>query len=534
MQTAVSAPQGAKVLPLAEGSKVPRAGGRGHLDAVPTVDLSLQPGENYGIALDGAFLVVDFDRPDQDHFADKLPATWTQKTRRGTHMLYRIPEGFKGKNARFSAGDIKVRGYIVGPGSEVQGSKYELVSPVDPVQAPQWLLDTVRSSENLDAPAGTNPDILGLDAVPDGERNNSLTRLGGLMRRLGLGEGAIATGLSALNEKVVDPPLALSEIRHIAKMVARYESVPGELGPLAPDGWITAADVSFVGPPTRWWVRGYVPKNELVMLYGKGGKGKSTWGSWLACEVTQRGGRFAFAGVEEPFVRFAARAVLGNAVPELLLKVPRASELTLPKDAPKLAEVLGITGVDVLYFDSIYAHFETVPGQNAAERARRCLSPLAEIAQEMGKTIVCVFHENKMGQLLGSLEMENVARVSLHASREDGKPLFISVDKTNLKRPEYHMTFEGQEMALSDPETGEVQMEEQDDGTLAPETVFVAKRGPDVARDTISLADIEEPQIEVQNYFEVNPEASLRRAAADLGISKSHVHRLKAAVPTLN
>lgn len=484
--------------------------------------------------MDGQYVVVDFDKEDTKGLKDSLPPTWRQRTKRGEHFLYRVPAGHRGKNARFSAGDLKVRGYIVGPGSTVAGYTYDLVDSREPACAPDWLLratDALVSeasgaaldrhlSVNGDSPSST---LIESDSISQGERNLFLLSVGGLLRRRGLGEAGIAKGLSALNKTVLDSPLALSEIRTIAKSVSRYEA-DTVIGPLHPDGWISAADISIVGPPTRWWARMFVPKAELVMGWGKGGAGKSTFGSWLAAEVTQKGGRFAFAGVEEPFTRFAARAILGNAVPDLLLKVPQASGLSLPRDAVRLAEVLEITQTDVLYFDSIYAHFEVVPGQNSAERARRCLSPLAEMAQETGKTVVCMFHENKAGMLLGSLEMENVARVSLHFRRQEGKPLLVMVDKTNLRRPEYHMSFTGQEMALSDPGTGEVQMEEQEDGSLAAETIFVARRDRDVPRESVSVDDIKVPlEVEIEAALRENPDLSNSLLAEVIGVSKSSV-----------
>jgi len=510
-------PQGAKVFPLAEGTKVPKAGSRGHYDATA----GDAPVGNYGIALDDAFLVVDFDREDSGGWKERLPATWRQKTPRGEHFLYRLPRACpEARNTKFLSGDIKVRGYIVGPGSVVEGKEYVMVDAREPVDAPEWLAEyvTTQSQQSELSKEGDK------SALGEGERNESLVRFGGLMRRMGLEEAAIAKGLDALNKTLVEPPLSRAEVRVIAKHAAKYGVVAGGTGPLVPDGWTSAADISLVGPPTRWWVRGFVPKGELVMLYGRGGTGKSSWGSWLAVEATRKGARFAFAGVEEPFVRFAARSVLGNAVPDLLLRVPQASGLVLPRDAAKLAEVLEITQTDILYFDSIYAHFEVVAGQNSAERARRCLSPLAEIAQEMGKTIVAVFHENKMGQLLGSLEMENVARVSLHATREEARPLFISVDKTNLRRPDYHMTFVGQEVAITDPHSGEMQYEEMEDGTLKPETMFVLRRGEDVARASVMLDSVEDTAEGVlEDLLAAHPEWSNARLAAESGLSVATV-----------
>jgi hypothetical protein len=58
--------------------------------------------------------------------------------------------------------------------------------------------------------------------IPDGERNDTLTRIGGLLRRYGFIEDSIAACLVAINELQSDHPLEEDEVVGIAKSVARY------------------------------------------------------------------------------------------------------------------------------------------------------------------------------------------------------------------------------------------------------------------------------------------------------------------------
>lgn len=512
------------MFPLLPNSKIPLPGTHSHLDAVPVAAFEYDGG-NYGISLEG-FVVVDFDREDKDGWKTRLAGTWHQKTRRGEHFVFRVPANFTAKNCKFPAGDIKFRGYIVGPGSVVAGVSYVCDDSRDPEPAPQWLLDYVVEQSKVP----TAEDGEHLPAITqDKGRNDSLTALGGLLRRQGLGEDAIAKGLVALNKSIVEPPLPLSEIKHIARSVSHYEASQ-ETGPLVPDGWLSAADMSLVTPLVSWWEYGFVPKKQLVMVYAKGGTGKSTLGSWLAAKVTKAGGRFAVAAIEESFELFALRAVLDGGDKERILRIPNPSAVHFPRDASALAEAIRATRTDFVFFDAIFSHFEDKSGLNSAERARGALGPLAEVAQETGCTIMGVFHENKAETYLGSVEMLNVARTVLHLTRQEGKPMYARVVKTNYKHPHKYLRFDGEEMAASDPNTGDLQMEEDEKGTIRPATVFVIRSASrqDQVEEFVDV-DALEPSAEeaVRAYYQSHPNVSVRDAASDLGMSKTTVHRWK-------
>lgn len=533
-------PKDARVLPLTAGSKVPLKGSRGHHDAKALGDLSEQeyaqgfPGGNYGIALDGQFVVVDFDShtEETEKWKGKLPPTWQQKTRRGEHWLYRVPAGVDSaaaSNKKFAGGDVKVRGYIVGPGSTVAGHDYIRTNDLEPAEAPVWLWEFVTDAAPV---LTTDSAVEEREAFGEGTRDDSLYKVGSLFRRLGLGETGIVKGLWGINKTIIDPPLSKSDIYRIGKSAYKHEPVDDDMGALVPSGWLPMNEVTYVGPPTRWWVRGFVPKGELVMFYGPGSVGKSTWGSWLTSVVTHRGGRVAVMAVEESPKRFAWRALLNGADPALILAIPKASTVLFPRDADALREALLLSKTDLLYIDSIYTHFGATEGQNAAERARSCLSPLAEICQETGVTIVAVFHENKAGQYLGSVEMLNVPRYVLRAQRSEGRPLYVSVDKTNLWDPGVAMTLTGKEVAASDPFTGEVQLEEADDGTLIPMNFVVLDRGEDAAKAWVNVDEVVDNEAKgpstaelVAKAVEEHPDFGTRALATLLDISRNTVKK---------
>lgn len=69
------------------------------------------------------------------------------------------------------------------------------------------------------------------ETIPQGARNSTLTRFAGSLRRKGLNEEEIFACLRVVNQTRCEPPLDESEVRRIAKSIARYEAEE-ELSPL--------------------------------------------------------------------------------------------------------------------------------------------------------------------------------------------------------------------------------------------------------------------------------------------------------------
>jgi hypothetical protein len=84
------------------------------------------------------------------------------------------------------------------------------------VQCYQQAVITVRDAAPQSIPCD------GEACIPAGQRNATLARLAGAMRRHGASEDAIAAALLAENRLRCDPPLSDAEIKHIAASIARY------------------------------------------------------------------------------------------------------------------------------------------------------------------------------------------------------------------------------------------------------------------------------------------------------------------------
>ena len=471
-------PYDARVFQLSNNSKRPPEGYvGGHHRAVPLAQALLVPGPAacYGISLEGQYLLADFDVdcPEAQEMLASLPTTWRQRSRRGApHLLYRTPPGFAGKRCRWvingvKIGDLLSRGFMVGPGSTVDGHIYTLLDDRDPVLAPQALLDYTLAAQAVpdDAPAR--------EQIPWGERDNMMASIAGSLWNRNFSEEAVAAMLYAISQSGVmeqpsEYPWGAKEALNVAQSARRNFERDLDPGALIVNGWTSLSDMRLVRPPFRWWVYGFIPVAELVMLYAKKARGKSTVMAWVAAQVTQQDGRFGFIGIEEPPWRFGLRAVMMGADRTKMIALDDATTLKLPRDSDKLRQAIELQKLDFLYFDAIYEHFPAGrSGENLAERTRHALSPLAVAAQHLGCTIVGTFHENKKGESLGSTEMENVGRVLLHLKRRTGSPDMYIYPISNLGADDEVLHFHGRKVELIDPLTNEAQMERLKDGTLA-------------------------------------------------------------------
>jgi len=239
---------GYAVFACAPGGKVPLTE-HGFLDA--TTDPTKieewwrqHPRANIGMATAG-MLVVDADAMDgrpnpwldePEKQLDLAVAPMSITPRGGQHHLFRRPAG---KAWRCTEGKLAPKvdtrtdgGYIVVPPSiREDGRAYRwqptLELDVPPGQLPEppgWLverLDRIAAGRTTLAQVATSDD--GSGRIATGQRNATLARLGGGMRRMGMSADEIAAALRQANRSRCDPPLGEGEVEKIAASIARYE-----------------------------------------------------------------------------------------------------------------------------------------------------------------------------------------------------------------------------------------------------------------------------------------------------------------------
>jgi hypothetical protein len=241
---------GYRVFPCVPGAKAPLTD-HGFLDATTDVEKiqrwwEQSPNANIGIPTEG-LLVIDIDgvgngwladRPEKMLELAKAPMALTPHG--GTHRLFRQPPG---KTWRCTEGRLAPKvdtradgGYIIVPPSVLEeensyrwAAGLELDEPPARLpEPPSWLVEELdrlavplaEKTCTLEPVEGSSPQS---NAIPEGQRNATLARLGGNMRRVGMSQAEINVALLQTNKDRCIPPLRPREVDRIASSICRYE-----------------------------------------------------------------------------------------------------------------------------------------------------------------------------------------------------------------------------------------------------------------------------------------------------------------------
>ena len=233
---------GYRVFPCHPNTKEPMTA-RGFYDASsdPTqieAWWAAEPMANIGIPTEGLILVdVDGEgnpwpgSPERAMSLSGCPVSLTPHG--GLHRLYKQPTDKVWKNTvSLLAPMVDTRvagGYFIAPPSLLDGVAYRWAetceldcSPGTLPCPPPWLvmaLDAIEAGRNGN---GTSLAHVG-NIIPDGQRNDTLARLAGAMRRTGMGYEEILPALLKVNALRCSPPISSREVQRIVKSICRYE-----------------------------------------------------------------------------------------------------------------------------------------------------------------------------------------------------------------------------------------------------------------------------------------------------------------------
>ena len=251
------------------------------------------PNANVGIATEASGLIVlDVDpRHGGDESMRALKAEQGARYARrlsgggGEHYYFRATTAMVSRtNAlglRYPGIDVRAKGgYIVAPPSEhVSGRTYEweASSPNEPGDLPVWLAALLKGHER-EPIAGADDDA----PIVQGQRNATLARVGGRLRRQGMTARAIEDALLAMNARQCLPQLPKREVHAIATSIARYSAATNgivERGtqPQRPT-FVRAATLlaESDGDGLEYVVDGLLPIGGTAILAGRPKGGKST------------------------------------------------------------------------------------------------------------------------------------------------------------------------------------------------------------------------------------------------------------------
>lgn len=188
---------------------------------------------NIGISTDG-LIVVDIDGLENewpggnDRFYDLQKAPHCYTPNGGLHFYFKDTIGeFKNSVSKLASKvDIRATGgYVVAPPSIFKGVRYswvpgfELVDYVNLPEIPEWLYNQLKALNNTPREKLQETS----SEIKTGYRNDTLARIAGGMRRMGLTEYEINSSLQIINLSRCNPPLSEKEINKIAESISKYE-----------------------------------------------------------------------------------------------------------------------------------------------------------------------------------------------------------------------------------------------------------------------------------------------------------------------
>ncbi len=228
------AARGWPVFPLVAGGKKPIPGSHGCLDA--SLDRnrmeswwSEHPDANCGIATGrrAGLLVVDIDPRHNPRWLDALrvlalPRTFTVRTwSGGFHLYFALNGDGTGSGTDLLPGiDWRCNGgYVVAPGSTVEGALYTIARNLPLAPVPVSLrerIDAHRKQRRVEL------DGEGRMIIESRRRNETLFQAACALRRFGVDAPALLESLRAINVEHCRPALPDAELLTIAQSAARY------------------------------------------------------------------------------------------------------------------------------------------------------------------------------------------------------------------------------------------------------------------------------------------------------------------------
>lgn len=200
----------------------------------------------------------------QKLFDGSIPATPTWRSSRGFHRLFLRPDGLP-KKAKIVIDEIEFRiGNGVAALSTLPPSRHEsgvlykwakglTIFDVDVAELPEDIVAKLKSAKST---VSAEPPPEG-DEIREGQRNDSLFKLGCRLHCSGLGKTAICQALLAENRERCLPPLPDEEVTSIAESAAKQgnESLDDQLTLWKSHDGIAYASFDINGHVEHWAVR---------------------------------------------------------------------------------------------------------------------------------------------------------------------------------------------------------------------------------------------------------------------------------------
>jgi hypothetical protein len=232
----------------------------------------------------------------------ELPPTFTVKTPSGgTHLFYRVPKALKQGVDTLGLGlDTRsLGGYVVGPGSIIDGREYTITNKSQIAPAPQWLIEKLgqakeRDTTSTEALPNIESDraiqrasqwLLTAPVAIEGKGGDAETyKVAAHLKDLGCSADQALVLLVPWNERCL-PPWTQEELETKVRNAFKYGKDPQGID--APEAVFTKVEEP-VPSPTEVKLHPFDKLNESFAFVFAGGVGSILW------ETTDRKGDYAF------------------------------------------------------------------------------------------------------------------------------------------------------------------------------------------------------------------------------------------------
>ncbi len=470
---------GVAVLPLVPQGKVPKIRGGVHsasFDMSDTVDRwTASPDANIGIATgkcSRGIIVIDIDvknGTDGEKSLEswqeqngRLPENLTAKTPSGgRHLYYRVKECEYGNRVGLLPGvDIRANGgYVVAPPSVLPNGSYEWLSKEGKVADANDIVLLLLNWGKFDDMAPKTFEMP--EVVETGQRNNTLFKLACSMRDKGVNHRAILAALMETNAEFPEP-LEDEEVKTIARSASKYAAkhdVTAEKGvvkKVITDLSMTSLSEVEIKEP-EWLIDGYFPKNQITIIGGDGGTGKTTlWTSIAASISTGKVPIFEhyicgdlyrddpqnviFFSAEDDVERVLKPKLLANgANMENIKCIDLMDERfkNLKFGNPFLEGLISYHRPRLTIFDPLQAFIGEKVRMGDRNSMREAIAPLISLCMKYETTVLILMHANKRPQVWGrnrladSADIWDIARSVMLTGKTDNGLFYVSPEKNN-------------------------------------------------------------------------------------------------------
>jgi hypothetical protein len=463
------------------------------------------PNANIGIACgekSGGLQVIDIDvHPENGKDGRKsimdfqsrsgtLPETVTCITGTGGMHLYYIDHGkFRNSVELLPGVDLRTDGgYVVAPPSiHANGKPYAWANGSPAEKEITHTNATVRALLNLSARLPETEERehkpMNVANVETGHRNDTLFKYVSLQRGAGVPIDIARGSAHQINDGYANP-LPASEVDKIVESAyKRYQPnedtiyTRKEEDPVDPNDIDIPTLEEYEEQDVEWLIPGYLPKEQITMICGTGGTGKtSVWASLLAS--ISSGKRTLFDGTEFSPERkpmtvmfFSSEDTVENVIKKKLreqkavMRNVRTISLSDPRfekikfGSKYLEETLKKFRPALCVFDPLQAFIDPRIKMSDRNAMRQNMRSLIEWGKLYGTTFLIVMHTNKQsnvwgrGRMADSADLWDIARcVWMVGDADDNGLKYLSHEKSNygktgktmlFRNDGGHPTFEG-------------------------------------------------------------------------------------------